>query len=213
MGYHRAGFDVVGVDIKPQPRYPFPFHQADALTFPLDGFDAIHASPPCQFATPLRHIQAASYAALHPDLVAGVRERLRAAGVPFVMENVPDAGLLDPVTLCGSMFDLPIRRHRAFETNFPATAPSCAHHRHRELWPEGFPRDISKGRVAKGHATRGTVVTICGQGGGPGKVLDTWRWAMGTPWMRTKREVAESIPPAYTEHIGRQLLAHIGGGM
>ena len=98
VGYHRAGFDVVGVDIEPQPRYPFEFHQADAMTFPLDGFDVIHASPPCQAYTDLRRARAASTALIEP-----VRERSR-FGVPYVIENVEGAPLLDPIVLCGTMF-------------------------------------------------------------------------------------------------------------
>ena len=98
MGYHRAGFDVVGVDINPQPNYPFEFHRADAMEFPLDGFDVIHASPPCQaycsFSKKLGH----------PDMIAGVRDRL--AGLAYVIENIPGSPLINPIRLCGSSFVL-----------------------------------------------------------------------------------------------------------
>jgi hypothetical protein len=103
VGYHRAGFDVVGVDINPQPRYPFEFHQADAMTFPLDGFDAIHASPPCQAYS---HGTPPDKRSNHPDLLDATRDRLNAAGLPWVIENVPRAPLRSPVILCGSQFDL-----------------------------------------------------------------------------------------------------------
>jgi C-5 cytosine-specific DNA methylase len=119
MGYHRAGFDVVGVDIRPQPRYPFEFVQADALSFPLDGFDAIHASPPCQ-----RYSQATAWRGNrlnHPDLIAPVRGRLEVSGVPYVIENVEAARavLRDPTMICGDDVGLAIHRRRFFETNWP----------------------------------------------------------------------------------------------
>ena len=99
MGYHRAGFEVVGIDIAPQPNYPFEFVQADAMEFPLDGFDAIHASPPCQAYTALA-------TGKHPRLIEPMRERLASSGVPWVIENVVGAPLRQPVLLCGSMFGL-----------------------------------------------------------------------------------------------------------
>lgn len=127
MGYHRAGFEVVGVDIRPQPRYPFEFHQGDAMTWPLDGFDVVHASPPCQ-----------AYAHVtgwrgnhgdHPDLVPGTRARLQQSGVPWVIENVPEAPIRRDLLLCGSMFGLQARRHRAFETHpvMYQLMPPCQH--------------------------------------------------------------------------------------
>ena len=132
MGYHRAGFDVVGVDINPQPRYPFAFHQADAMTFPLDGFDAIHASPPCQFYANVTAWRGRP--ADHPDLIAATRERLDAAGVPWVMENVPEAPVRPDFLLCGSQFGLKVRRHRAFETS-PRLFSLIGPCRHRGLLP------------------------------------------------------------------------------
>lgn len=131
MGLHRAGFDVVGVDIVPRKRYPFAFHLADALTFPLDGFDFIWASPPCQGYTAMRHAPGARGA---PLLIDAVRDRLEQAGVPWCIENVEEAAwaLRNPVTLCGSMFGLGAQgcrtqRHRLFETNFPLPQPKCKH--------------------------------------------------------------------------------------
>lgn len=114
MGYYRAGFEVVGVDIKPQPNFPFEFHQANALDFPVDGFDIIHASPPCQAHTCLNVMWNAKK---HADFVEPTREKLKASGLPYIIENVPGAPLIDPIKLCGSMFGLgagpyDLRRHR-----------------------------------------------------------------------------------------------------
>ena len=128
MGYHRAGFEVVGVDDRPQPRYPFEFHQGDAMTWPLEGFDAIHASPPCQ-----------AYARVtawrgdrgdHPDLLDATWERLSRARVPYVIENVPEALPLADLELCGSHFGLAVRRHRRFLAPWLpfALLTPCAHH-------------------------------------------------------------------------------------
>ena len=135
MGYHRAGFDVVGVDNAPQPNYPFPFELADAMTFPLDGYDAIHASPPCQAYSITKN----AHGREHPMLVEPVRFRLAGSGLPWVIENVPGAPLLDPVTICGSMFDLrawdyyinqmvQLRRHRLFESSVALVAPGPCRH-------------------------------------------------------------------------------------
>ena len=127
MGYHRSGFDVVGVDINPQPHYPFEFHQADAMTYPLDGFDAIHASPPCQHYANVT--QWTGVQDDHPALIAPMRDRLNATGLPWVMENVRTPELRNAVVLCGSQFGLPIRRHRYFESNvaLPWFLPPCQH--------------------------------------------------------------------------------------
>lgn len=114
VGYHRAGFEVVGVDAAPQPNYPFEFHQADAMRFPLDGFDAIHASPPCQ-----RYSKATrGHWSKHPDLLPGTVARLKRTDVPWVVENVPGAPIAPDFVLCGSMFNLPVQRHRWFVTSW-----------------------------------------------------------------------------------------------
>lgn len=119
MGYARAGFEVVGVDIAPQKRYPFEFHQADAMTYPLEGFDAIHASPPCQDYSEARFINGRGGVTEHPRLIAPIRERLAAAAVPWIIENVTGAShdMPNAVTLCGTSFGLSTRRHRLFESN------------------------------------------------------------------------------------------------
>lgn len=194
MGYHRAGFEVVGIDINPQPRYPFAFHQADVTELPnfyLTAFDAIHASPPCQSYSPLR---ALSPAKEYPDLVAFTRALLDGSGVPCVIENVMTAPLIKErsIVLCGSMFGLRTYRHRRFESRLPLVAPEHPKHtvltatkRRKERWAEGWNVSIT-----------GDVGTYVGPE------------AMGIDWM-TGNELCEAIPPAYTEFIGRQLLAHL----
>jgi DNA (cytosine-5)-methyltransferase 1 len=189
MGYHRAGFDVVGVDINPQPHYPFEFHQADALTFPLDGFDAIHASPPCQVFVTRGRTQRRADRAPHLDLVPQTRARLEPSGVPWVMENVATSSLRRDLVLCGSMFGLKVRRHRHFESPFVVPWTLVCNH-------------------------TGRIFGVYGHGAGPrrertdwGTVAD-WRGAMGIDWM-TRDEITQAIPPAYTEWIGAQLLRAI----
>jgi len=184
MGYHRAGFDVTGVDIAPQPSYPFTFVQADALAYPLDGFDVVHASPPCQAYSVLGNFGHDDY----PDLYAAVRARIAAGRVPWAIENVPGAPYRQGVVLCGSMFGLQVRRHRNFETSHLLLSPQCRH----DTQPRTF--------------------TVCGHSGGvlalrrPTGSADDWRRAMGIDWT-TRDELAQAVPPAYTEWIGRELLA------
>jgi len=189
MGYARAGFEVVGVDINPQPRYPFEFHQADAMEFNISGYDAIHASPPCQAYTVLGGREDLSH---YPDLIDAVRERLQTAGVPWIIENVPGAPLRDPVMLCGAMFGLRSYRHRLFESNMSLIVPP--HPRHKV-------RVNRRGENRREHWDRGGFITITGDVGvycGPE--------AMGVDWM-SGNELSQAIPPAYTEFLGRQLLA------
>lgn len=192
MGYHRAGFDVVGVDIKPQPRYPFAFHQADALTFPLDGFDAIHASPPCQKFSRARMVGTRKKNA-PPDLIEPVRQRLVASGLPWVMENVAGAPL-SGIVLCGSMFDLRVRRHRVFESNVAMLAPDCQHKK------QGRPVGVyhKMGDQVQGRSSKTGEWVLGGRTAG---TLAEGQQAMGIDWMLWP-ELRESIPPAYTEWIG-----------
>ncbi len=193
VGYHRAGFEVVGVDIKPQPHYPFEFHQDDAMTFPLDGFDAIHASPPCQRFSDLakRNGNASEW----PDLIDPIRRRLVATGLPYVIENVDGAPLLDPIVLCGTMFPgLRVLRHRLFESNIHLEAP--AHGKH----PLVFTHDRRKAHYGRLDEDTAFVQVT---GGGNASVANK-RAAMGIDWM-IGHELNEAIPPAYTELIGLQL--------
>jgi DNA (cytosine-5)-methyltransferase 1 len=164
MGLHRAGFEVVGVDVAPQARYPFTFRQGDALTFPLDGYDLIWASPPCQFAsvlTPMAH------RAKHPNLIPAIRGRLRAAGVPYIIENVAGARahLVNPTMLCGSMFGLQVWRHRFFETSFPVFAPASCNHSNIPVLVSGSPRrrrGLWTRHRAPAHNSGGTRWTFSG---------------------------------------------------
>jgi DNA (cytosine-5)-methyltransferase 1 len=203
MGYHRAGFDVIGVDHIPQPHYPFPIVQADALAPPLDlaQFDAIHASPPCQAYSQITRT-AGPKAKDHPDLVEPTRALLESSGLPWVIENVEGAPLHRPRTLCGSMFDLDVKRHRLFEANWPLQD----HHwpcRHK-IWGKRYAPNRSDRR--RNPNARARVVSVAGGGGGGyGQRVDDWRRAMGIDWM-VRHELAQAIPPAYTEFIGRQLL-------
>ena len=203
VGYHRAGFDVVGVDNRPQPRYPFEFHLGDAMTWPLDGYDAIHASPPCQRYSVANNIHKRTD---HPDLLPGTRDRLKAAGVPWIMENVPGAPMLDHITLCGLTLGCNVKRHRLFEFGgfWMWGPPPC---------PIGHPGDWL---LVFGHTVlnRGKTVGIA-KGGGPiirrrHVGTDRGREAMGIDWMN-RDELSEAIPPAYTAWIGAQLLEHLAG--
>ena len=192
MGLHRAGYEVVGVDIEPQPHFPFEFHCHDAMTFPLDGFDFIWASPPCQKHSRLNGINQREYA----DFIGPIRDRLVAHGVPFVIENVVGAPLIDPVTLCGSMFGLGVWRHRVFEPHgFSLLAPACDH-------PSvPLPLDVT--------GTGGPCATRATAGGGlhrKPKNMAQASEAMGIDWM-TRKEIVQSIPPAYAEFIGRAALS------
>ena len=198
MGYHRAGFDVVGVDINPQPRYPFEFHQGDAMTWPLDGVDAIHASPPCQdYSKNMRHL-----ANGYPRFIEATRERLTATGLHWIIENVDGAPLpvqdtLDGahgVEICGSMFALRIYRHRLFETSFGITAPRGCDHTLMPMNPHN----------AKARKQWRLIL------GDDAAIERTWREEMGVGWM-SGAEGREAIPPAYTEYIGTRLLVHLSG--
>jgi DNA (cytosine-5)-methyltransferase 1 len=197
-GYHRAGFEVVGVDIAPQPNYPFEFHQADAIDYLLSNFtrfDAFHASPPCQAHTTLAKGNNANTDE-YPDLIEATRAALTATGKPFVIENVPSAPLNNPITLFGEMFGLAVIRHRLFESNFPIDRPHHIKHRGRVAgWRHGEKFD-------------GPYFAVYGNGGGKGS-LDEWRTAMEMPWCETKLEIAEAIPPAYTEYVGKYLAAEV----
>lgn len=217
MGYARAGFEVVGVDVKPQPRYPFRFFiEADALEvldnliaggsylFGHDGgrslsdFAAIHASPPCQAYSDMTDCRP-GLSDEYPDLIAATRDLLRATGLPWVIENVEGAPLARQATLdgesygvelCGHMFGLPLYRHRLFESNVPLAQPS-------------HPRHFTPASKA-GHWKSGTIISVAGNC----TPIALARKAMGIDWTNSD-ELAEAIPPAYSELIGHQLLQHL----
>ncbi len=214
MGYHRAGFEVEGVDIKPQPHYPFKFYRADALEFSLEGYDVYHASPPCQAYSRLRHLpwlKGKNY----PALIEATRRILGATGKPWVIENVADAPLGQEygyIMLCGwSLAEMPIYRHRLFESNVAMLAPS--HRPHPEIiYPGGkLGSRYSQantvtgafGYTGKVPRSYGTFVSVVGHDGT--RNFPKAKEAMGIDWM-TKQELTQSIPPAYTEYIGRYLI-------
>lgn len=213
-GYQRAGFYVVGVDKDPQPNYCGDrFIQADVLDF-LDRMlaggtmewispgivAAYHASPPCQHYLNLGAVNRAMGRTYeHADLLAPVRERLVATGKPYVIENGPDARphMADPVRICGTGLGLPLRRHRLFESNVPLAGVPCDHAAFSEprYWTGWRPN---------GEHRLSTVVQVYGNAGGRSE----WPAAMGIDWM-TSAEMIEAIPPAYAEHVGRQLMAAV----
>jgi DNA (cytosine-5)-methyltransferase 1 len=198
MGYHQAGFDeIVGVDLNPQPRYPFEFVQGDALEYVAEHggeFDAIHASPPCQAYS----IGTRDYLR-HPDLYALVRSMLLELAQPWVIENVIGAPYESGILLCGSMFDLPVRRHRNFETSFLALRPGCDHAKQgKAITVAGHASRKDGGVNPSGHSWKG--------------FHHLWPQYMEMPWA-TPQECGQAIPPAYTEYIGRTLMKQIGGNI
>lgn len=197
VGYHRAGFDVVGVDMMAQPNYPFEFHQADAIEFLLEHgheFAVRVASPPCQFATAYRR-KGHGVGATAVNLIPHTRAALLEVGGPYVIENVEQARphLIDPVRYCGSSFGLDVRRHRLMESNLPLHAPACDHSWQTPRFPPATNRTNLRRTVEVG------VWRI---------PLDVQQRAMGIDWMELP-ELSQAIPPAYTQHIGMQLLDHL----
>lgn len=208
VGYRRAGFEVVGVDLAPQPRYPFEFHRGDAMEFlAAHGreFDAIHASPPCQAYSSLGSIRRFSTKE-HPMLVGPTLELLETVERPYIVENVPGAGLPTHVILCGSMFGLgawcdgtfhQLRRHREFACSWYFLMGLSCRHAGRPVGVYGnggaHPRVKVSGRP--------------GINGFSGTAAER-RTAMGIDWM-DRYELSQAIPPAYTEWLGRQLHAHL----
>jgi DNA (cytosine-5)-methyltransferase 1 len=202
-GYDTVGFEVVGIDHLPQPDYPFAFLEGDALDFlrgllagatvlgwRLEDFDGIHASPPCPVHSSLNGWSGDS---TEPDLIPQTRELLRATGLPYVIENVEGAPLINPVRICGQALGLKVRRHRLFECNFPVMVHACQH--------PGPPVIVVGGSIGR-------------------KVFDPRRKAiaptfeqakevMGMPWATKPKGVVNAIPPAYTEHIGGYLMAAV----
>lgn len=195
MGYWQVGFDVTGVDIAPQPRYPFDFYQGDAIEFiKTHGykFDAIHASPPCQYHSNLNAYNQCDY----PDLIPDTRIALKELEVPWVIENVPQAPLINPITVCGQELGLLMYRPRKFESPVPILEIPCTPHI-KLCARNGYLPTAKK-----------PYMSIHG-----GKHSKAWQKkaseCMGTPWMCTIREVCEAIPPAYTEYVERFLMAEV----
>jgi DNA (cytosine-5)-methyltransferase 1 len=202
MGYHRAGFDVVGVDLAPQPHYPFDFIRGDALRFVSmglhnAGFDAIHASPPCQ-----AYSQAAqghrTMGWEYPDLLGPTRDLLEQTGLPWVIENVPGAPMRADFALCGCQVGLKLRRVRWFETSWAASQLD---------WMPPHRHELPAVSVV-GHGTPTWVREVWKREYGREPNVGDYRAAMGIDWMG-RAELSQAIPPAYTEYVGARLLAHL----
>ncbi len=196
VGIKQAGFDVCGVDINPQPDYPFQLRVQDAITTSLMGFDFVWASPPCQCFTKYNNCRP-DLKQKYEDLIEPVRKKLSDWGGPYIIENVVGAPLINPVTLCGSMFKLDIRRHRLFESNVQLTTPKCDH----SIWPPNrFPGGRSK--------ERGGPRVLCRN------TMEIGRWnipfaaqkkAMGISWVTNLRMLSEAIPPVYSKYLAIQV--------
>lgn len=200
MGYHLAGFEVTGVDIEPQPLYPFPFIQGDAIEYTKahgHEYDIIHASPPCETHTPISHYSNKVRKRVLVDLLPQTREVLVAVGKPYILENVntQSAGLINPTILCGAMFGLDVYRHRGFESTLPLFAPAHVRHTRRAMRNGYLPT-----------ADR-PVMTVTGRNSHHSKA---WREAaaraLGIPWVTTLNQVCEAIPPVYTLFLGGQAI-------
>lgn len=212
VGYARAGFEVVGVDIAFQKNYPFEFHHGDALAYVAEHgheFDAIHASPPCQTYSRTKTLHANE----HPDLVDVTRDALNATGKPWVMENVVGAPLIDPLVLCGTEFGLtapdvdgvPLKvlRHRLFESNIPLTRRGECNH---------DPSILTASIYGAGGGWTPEHRDSAKRRGGYVPHTDVCRELLGVDWT-TKHELSQVVPPAFTEHLGKQLMAHLGLGV
>ena len=224
-GLRQAGFIVHGVDIEPQRSYPFPFTCYNALEYPLYGYDLIWASPPCHaYSEATRFLR--KQGKVYPDLVAPIRARLIRSGIPYIIENVPGAPLVDPIMLCGSMFGINVIRHRLFECSFPVPPPPRKHQHtgdeipvygngtpswHRKKWAE---------RDAAQCAHTGLEIPVYGHnvprpkddrrrgGNGKGCTVQEQRDAMEIQWMK-RSDLTQAIPPAYSRYLGRVALAHL----
>ena len=196
MGYYRAGFEVVGVDIKPQPHYPFEFHQADALTYPLEGFDAYHASPPCQLFSACVHPSNKSQElrAKNVDCLTPIRVKLLDIHKPFVIENVPGAPLVNYYKLDGTMFGIRTIKERWFEL-------------HGFELPLLMPAPFN----ARGLVAKGVFAGIMRHG--KNSIELTKRQHLATAylidWGMNREELRQAIPPAYTEYIGKYLMQSV----
>jgi DNA (cytosine-5)-methyltransferase 1 len=194
VGYARAGFEVVGVDIAKQKRYPYEFIQADALEVLLDldflrTFDVLAGSPPCQTHSITQHLRnAQGKTTSKVDLIPQTRAGFIASSKPYVIENVPGSPLINPVVLCGSSFDLKVRRHRHFESNLELVGSVCNHKK------QGKPVGIY-----------GSMRDEIPKGGHTAKSIEEARESMGIDWMLWG-DLVEAIPPIYTEYLGKQIV-------
>lgn len=199
-GYARAGWQVTGMDIEPQPHYPFRFQERDVLEIATNSlalhwirrnFDVIHASPPCQEFTVYRNARP-NAKPKWPNLIPQTRELLQLIGLPWVMENVPGAPLVDPVRFCGTALGIRVRRHRMFESSFDLQGVACDHKRFTD-------------RIFPGSSNRPNGRTVCNVG--EYRVpLGVQKEHMQVDWNVSLHELSEMVPPCYTENIGKQML-------
>jgi DNA (cytosine-5)-methyltransferase 1 len=194
VGYHQAGFEVHGVDLKHGKRYPFTYLRADVLDVLKDKdfinqFDVIHASPPCQTHSITKHLRnAQGNSTSKIDLIPETREALIASGKPYIIENVPGSPLINPIQLCGSSFSLKVRRHRLFESNMPLVGSKCDHK------AQGRPVGVY-----------GSLNDEIPKGGKTASTIDEARKAMDMDWA-IWTELVEAIPPAFTKYLGGQIV-------
>lgn len=191
VGLHKAGFEIVdGFDIVYQPDYPFEMFVEDALSVDIEPYDFVWASPPCQaYSIGTRNANRDK----HPDLLVPIREKLIASGKPYIIENVVGAKLINPITLCGTMFEgLKVFRHRLFESNIPLDLDMKCNH---------------VGHKAKERRTdNGDFFTVAGHNTG---TMQEWSDAMGINWIIKKTVLAQAIPPAYSEYLGKQIIKYL----
>jgi len=191
-GYTAAGFDVTGIDLKHGKRYPYTYIRGNVSDYLnneyLQQFDVIHASPPCQTHSITQHLRnAQGKSTSKVDMIPEVRAALIASGVPYIIENVPGSPLIDPIQLCGSSFNLKVRRHRLFESNINLKGSICNHN------AQGKPVGVY-----------GSLNDEIPGGGHTAKTLHQARSAMGIEWALWG-ELVEAIPPIYTEYLGKQI--------
>lgn len=188
VGYARAGFEVIGCDLFPQPEYPFTFIQTNALEIDFAPYDIIHLSPPCpRFSVATRFNP--GKAESHEDLLTPLRVKVLASGKPYILENVVGAPLHKPIRLCGTMFGLRVYRHRLFESNLPIVAPTHPKHLYRSTRP---------GRIPQAHE----FWCVAGHFGNKQAAAEV----LGVEWMSKRKNISDAIPPAYTYYLGLQAM-------
>ena len=201
MGYYKAGFKtIVGVDNKPQKNYPFDFILADALEYPLNGFDLVHASPPCQKFSKASNVHI-NRGKIYPDHLTPIRKKLFNHGGLWVIENVVNAPMQHTICLCGLMFGLKVFRHRWFEISHLVFQPEHLSHKGKRIGEGYFSIAGGAGRWK----SWGTVHRDVSKG-----TAEQWRDAMGIDWM-TRKELTQAVPPAYTEFVGKHLMRILKG--
>jgi DNA (cytosine-5)-methyltransferase 1 len=203
-GYYEAGYEIVGVDNKPQPNYPYEFIQADAFSISWKGYQIIHASPPCQKYTSIGNNARTNHGIEYPDLLGLTRSFLQLSGLPYIIENVVGAPVESGIMLCGSMLGLRVRRHRYFETSHLIFAPVHCMHNNDFVTVVGGDVFRSKRNPEytgiKCGVARHLIVPYS---------LQVGFQAMGIDWHMTPYELSQAIPPAYTKYVGEQMMQFV----